>query len=91
MEVLGELLKCDRKERFRARLEGLMCFICTDIGGILALYGLLSYFIMGYYKGKYFLFSGCLLLLIHLIGTSVDRVAGVKEFKVISSVFLADR
>ena len=90
-EVLGELLKCDRKERFRESLERVMCFICTDIGGILALYGLLSYFIMGYYKGKYFLSSGCLLLLIHLIGTSADRVAGVKEFKVTSSVFLADR
>ena len=90
-EVLGELLKCDRKERIRARLERVTCFICTDLGGILALYGLLSYFIMGHYKGKFFLLAGCLLLLIHLIGTSADRVAGVKEFKVISSVFLADK
>ena len=90
-EVLGELFKCDRKERIRARLERVTCFICTDLGGILALYGLLSYFIMGHYKGKFFLLAGCLLLLIHLIGTSADRVAGVKEFKVISSVFLAEK
>ncbi|MCR4813460.1 MAG: serine/threonine protein kinase [Lachnospiraceae bacterium] len=90
-EVLAGLLRCDRKEKIRAGIESLTGFICVDIGGVLAMYGLLSFFVMGHYKGKFLLLSGCFLLLIRLIASSADRRTGGKDFFVISSIFLADR
>ena len=89
-ELLNDLRLCERREKNRRKAEQIKSFICTDIGGVSALFGLFAFFLKGSYRGKYCILFGCILLLINLVSESVNRMSGAGEYQVMESVFLND-
>ena len=90
-DILRALNACGKREKISRIMNYGKSFICTDIGGILAFFGLFMYFLQGFYRGKYLILAGCILLLTELISVSAQRVAGNGEIRIVSSVFLAER
>ncbi|MBR4580716.1 MAG: protein kinase, partial [Lachnospiraceae bacterium] len=89
-EVLKALKACDSKERIRCVIKQWKSFICTDVGGVLVFLGLMIFYLLNQYRGKYLILAGCILLLIQLISSSRKRISGDGEYTVLSSVFLAE-
>lgn len=90
-ELLTDLENSDRRVQIRDRIDGIESFFCVELGGIMALYGLGSYFLQGAYKGKFLILFGCVLLFTELVNNYLKRKRGEWDCKVLCSLILVEK
>ena len=90
-ELLTDLKKSDRKVQIREKMENLESFLCVDIGGVMALYGLGSYYLLAVYKGKFLILFGCVLLFTELVNNYLKRKREEWECRVLCSLILVEK